>query len=251
MCDYLTNLLPVYAGMVKDLEMRFLKLYPNRTHKDMKVYVQRQILRRARNMIDKKKLKSLLQQDKMNVNSLLLTHKSWIERGIHNDYYSQIEPYLLKSRTVLDIGCGFSPIYLLSRYRHFNDFCGIDSNRSVIDVLRYVCPNISKSKTSFIANRIENVSLGKIDFDFVFVQKLIPYLMKKSKKSSLQAIQNLITSYAFISCSKRSLSRPCSIIKEEKSAIEQFCSHKIFCIVDQFDKENEFGYVIKRKEILK
>lgn len=248
MNDYLKDLLPEYEAMIPELQERFYFLNPNGTVEAAKRYIQCQILRRARKLVNYSQLAELVASNDVNVSSLLLTHKSWIERGVAPDYYQSIDGYLKKSLTFLDIGCGVNPLYVLSYYKQIEEYVCVEPDKRVLQVLKKVCPRVLSCRFEFYDLKIEDLSevFKKRKFDFVFVQKLLPLLIKKYQQASLKAIASLDFCHAFLTCSLNSLSRTCSIADDEIQKLDLFCDRMNFLKVKEFNGINEFGYIVRK-----
>lgn len=212
MINYLKDLRPEYREKVPSLIRRFYELHPNGNEVSCHRYVQSQILRQARKMIDDRTLKRVLVEYPMAVDRILLTHKSWQERGISPGYYGQIEDCIRSSVRVLDVGCGFNPLYVLSHYHNIREFFGIDVNPTVIDVISNVCQGFPWCTSHFKLSKISEVSCvwRERHYSLIFVQKLIPTLTYRNERDNLNAIRDLRCDYMLVTANTQSLSRLCS-----------------------------------------
>lgn len=248
MKNYLTQLLPEYKEMIHSLELRFDVLHPAGTAEEKVRYVQSQILRRARRLVDYRALERLASEKRPQISAMLLTHKSWKERGVDAGYYGPISDYLRSASSILDIGCGLNPLYVISNYDNVKSYYCVEPDKRIIQALKGVCAKISRCQMTFFNGKIEAVA-HEMDgaFDFAFVQKLIPLLTQKRDGAALHSIGRVISGYALLTCNLVSLSRACSIVAEERLALDKFCQREGLVRLSEFNGAGEFGYVVKRE----
>ena len=234
--------------MIHSLELRFADLHPDGTAEERVRYVQSQILRRARRLVDYRALERLASEQCPQISAMLITHKSWKERGVNTGYYGPITDYLRSASNILDIGCGLNPLYVLSNYDNLKSYCCVEPDKRIVQVLKSVCAKISQCQMTFFNGKIEAV-VHEMDgtFDFVFVQKLIPLLIQKREGAALHSIGHVISGYALLTCNLVSLSRDCSIVTEESLALNKFCQMEGLVRLAEFNGTGEFGYVVRKE----
>lgn len=243
--NYIKDLLPIYKTMVPSLQRRYYELHPAGDNVSCRQYVQRQILRRARQMIDWPRVNALLAREPLDVPQLLLAHKSWAERGCGSDYYVSLDAYLRQATTVLDIGCGFNPLYVLSYYPNIKDYCCVDKDEKVLRVLIRICKREFACHCSFVRS-IRDLGCES-SFDFVFAQKIIPILYRRHNRQELARIGLLRVKWMLLTGSVRSLSRNIEICTKEKHCLNKFCEEYGLKKCEPFNKENEIGFLITKE----
>lgn len=248
MVDYLRDLRPEYTVMIPYLKERFYELHPNGDEVACRRYVQSQILRAARHMVNFRQLDFLLSKKSVSVREILQTHKSWRERPDKNSVFEQLDSTLRTVNSLLDVGCGLTPIWILCNYPKIKHYICIEPDKRVEKRLRLLCEKFCAGRTVIISNKVSSIrdtSITGEHVDLVLVQKVIPMLYRKHNQITTNSLSSLRFKYMLITGSKRSLSRISSIENLERKALLDFIERSSFHIVRSVEDMSEFGYLIK------
>ena len=249
MDDYLKDLRPEYADRIPDLTRRFHKLHPDGDAAERRRYVQSQVLRDAHRMVDLRKLASLSGEDPLDVRRILQTHMSWRERLGGSHVLMQLRSFLRKARTVADIGCGLTPVWLLDACPRVERCVGFEPNRRLAMLVQRLCEKLRARCATIHPCGFSSAQCGELAggrFDLVLVQKLIPALVSRHDRRTLEALSRINFRNMLVTGSKFSLARTISIEAEERESILDFIRQARFRVVRVFDAEKEFGYLVTR-----
>ncbi len=214
---------------------------------DIDSYVKKRILFEARKMYDYKSLLELAKKDD-NIKSILLKHKSMAERAASFKYYDCLRVFLDSAKTIIDIGCGLNPILTNMRFCDFFNYYCVDKDEKILEILNLLNKRFCNRNIQIIHSDLYEIpnEISNVYCDFAFVQKIIPTLEYDSNEKVLANIANLNSSYFLVTGSRFSLSRNAKIEKEERLCLESFIEKYNFVKVSSFEKQNEFGWVIKK-----
>lgn len=248
MSFHFKDLKPEYLAMEKTLREKYIDNYPESDEKSQDAYVKKQILRRARKLYDYYELVDLAHNG-LDLNSIIINHKSVAERDNAEHYYECLKDYLLCSRRVADIGCGLNPALVLNTFPSIENYLCIDKDNRILEVLNIINCRFFYGKLAIFNSDFQEkpVMIKETQLDFVFIQKLIPRLTAESKRKILDNIASVDSKYFLITGNRFSLSRNISIEKEETKCLDNFIERYGFCKEEKFDKSNEFGWVVEKK----
>jgi hypothetical protein len=216
-------------------------------------YLKTYLFRFGTKLYSRKYYNELISKENYSMNDILNGHKSYAERNINENYYSDLKDYINYYSCIIDIGCGLNPILFLLKDKQFNcKYIAVDKDDFILDLL---CKCIKKFDlegiTPFNCNiaKLDNKinTLFKSHYDFALVQKLIPSLSYSHNRKALKIISEIQCKYLLITGSIDSLSRNKSIYEKEKASIDAFVTRYGFIKVSDFNKPNEFGWIVKRK----
>lgn len=175
------------------------------------------------------------------------THISTKERSPHlKNLFEQIHEHLKNSETILDIGGGLFPAsFPFENYPNLKHYIWLDK-----DVKSY--QKLKKQK--YINVRLFNDRIGEKDwheylpegqmqFDFVFMLKLIPVVARQENKL-LDELGKTPFKLALITGSKEAMVKKIDIEKREDAVIKDFIEKSGWNVLKKVDIPNEFGYIV-------
>lgn len=250
MVDYLKDLRPAYMDMIPVFTRRFYELHPDGSEDTCRRYIQSQILRNARRLVDYQRLALLAAEYPVDIPKVLSVHKSWNERSTESHVFKQLHPFLCEAKTIMDVGCGVTPVWLLDAYPQIEHCLCIEPDKRLAAIVERLCERIYDRRVVIVASGVvsaRRLLSGDKCFDMVFIQKLIPMLRRRHDRRSLNVLSRLRFRYMLVTGSKHSLSRTTSIEDAERRSLLEFIRQSQFCIVQTVDDKNEFGYLLRRR----
>lgn len=245
--DYIKDFLPEYKAMVPLYEKRFRKLHPDATKEASDRYVQTQIIRKARTLVDYARLTELVAADKIDIERILLLHKSTRDR-VRTTFPEPIDKALRNAKVILDVGCGFNPLLILSRYPNIKTCYAIEPDARVSESLRKVVDKCFPGRAIVINCKIEEMAeLKSKRFDLVLAQKVIPLLTRLRNLRAKAAIAAINAPEFLVTGSIKSLSRTVEITQPETDAIVKFAKRYDFTPLCEWRDKNEFGFLYKKE----
>lgn len=246
MIDYLKDLRPEYNVMIPKLVQRFYELHPNGDGTSCHRYVQSQILRKARKLVDYRRLERLAKADDVDVGRILLVHKSWRERP---GLMFKEEPLLSVfqgARKVLDVGSGLTPLSLLKSFRDIGQYVCIEPERRLSRLLECICAKKYPGRVVVVPEKLCSVKGNLLEdrYDVVIAQKIVPMLVCRHDRMSQSILAGLNFRRMVVTGSKLSLSRTVSIEQEERSSLLSFCKLFKGARISSFENATEIGYII-------
>ena|SRR3989344_5201273 len=159
--------------------------------------------------------------------------------------YKELSKKIGKFNSVLDIGCGKSPLEYIKIFGKDKTYylCDI-SKDSLEEISNYMKKDKIKGKT-FIFNAYDNhkENLPKADITFIF--RVLESLEEIKKGSSERLFKNLNSKIILVSFSKVALSHNEEIKKKGRSWFRRMLSKNNYTFED-FDIENEIFFLIKK-----
>lgn len=231
----------------KMLRIRFYKKHPSSSKEECDKYVKQQLLRNARKLYDFQEIAEIANTSN-EIGEIILFHKSINERENPETYYNELTPYWNNYNKFLDVGCGLNPAILIKFLpKDFQFYC-VDKDKKILEILETLNNRFLNKKLMIIRSNlcIIPIEISKQDFDFVFIQKLIPKLTYDHNRTVLNNLAKINSKHFLLTGNKFSLSRKVSIENKERAALEQFIERYGFKKIHFFNKNNEFGWVVKK-----
>lgn len=146
------------------------------------------------------KLLKKYQENEVILSELLRIHQSTKERL---GEYDEIINFVFENtehKSILDIGCGFNPIYL-SQIKDFDKYIGVDIDIQQQEFLKEVLSG-DRSMEIRVGSSFDNFE----HVDLVFALKILPVLDQIEEGNSQKFLLNLKTKFLVVSFPSRSIS---------------------------------------------
>lgn len=231
----------------KMFRIRFYKKHPCSSTDECDKYVKQQLLRNARKLYNFREIAEIANTSN-EIEKIIGFHKSINERENHETYYNDLIPYWNNCNKFLDVGCGLNPAILIkSLPKDFRFYC-VDKDKQILEVLETLNNRFMNKRLMIIQSNLSILPLeiSEQDFDFTFIQKLIPKLTDDHNRTVLNNLAKINSKQFLITGSKFSLSRKINIENKERLALEQFIDKYGFKKIYFLNKNNEFGWVVKK-----
>ena len=180
--------------------------------------------------------------------SLLRVHVSTKERHpYYHDFYEGLFEIIDRPKKIIDLGCGIHPLsYPFDKTnRQAVTYLAIDKDRISMNIL-----NIYSKYDSRIIPMFANIMdldwrncIGVEKFDFAFMLKLIPVVQRQDKEL-LKRLASVPADSILITGSIQSMTRKENIARKEDRILREFIELSKKRIINKFNIENEFGYLI-------
>jgi len=195
----------------------------------------------------KKEIYFDLRTYKKAADNLVDSHISSRERAPYiSTLFKQIDGYLKRAETVLDLGGGLFPAsFPFEKYPKLKTYVWLDKDKEAYQLLKnqgykkiilHNC-SIGENAWDYYLPNDKNV------FDFVFMLKLIPVLYRQ-QRGLLDHISAIPFKYALVTGSKEAMVKKQNIEARENKVVTKFISDSGKKIVKKIDLHNEFGYLI-------
>ncbi|HEY7415593.1 MAG TPA: hypothetical protein VH593_10400, partial [Ktedonobacteraceae bacterium] len=192
------------------------------------------------------------EQVKQVTDELLLTHISTQERfSQYQAFYNGLFAIVPRVQTIIDVGCGIHPLsYPFHREGRKTDlYVAIDKDQQAIDILttfsRHVLPAQLIPRRANIAQLEQKDYLvnGVDYYDLAFMLKLIPVISRQEKELLLKLIE-VPAHKILLMASTTAMTRTDKIAMREDWVLRQFINMTGRPILEHFQIENEFGYLL-------
>ena len=180
--------------------------------------------------------------------SLLRVHVSTKERyPYYGDFYGRLFEIIDRPGSIIDLGCGIHP--LSYPFGATNDraptYVAIDKDRVSINILEIYSKydNRVAPKLADIADIDWRGDMDAERFDFAFMLKLIPVVQRRNK-DLLQNLADVPADSILVTGSAQAMTRKENIVRKEDRILHEFIEMSNRKIIQKFNIENEFGYLI-------
>ena len=158
--------------------------------------------------------------------------------------YEQLYEKIGNFDSVLDIGCGLSPLEYIEIFGKDKTYYLTDiSKENIKEIQKYMKKNKVKGKT-FLFNALDNYNEKLPKTDVIFLFKMLESLETIEKDSSERLFKQLKAKVILVSFSKIALSKGEGIKKKGRSWFRRMLSKNGYSFGD-FDLEDEIFFLIK------
>ncbi|MBF0224489.1 MAG: hypothetical protein HQK76_03450 [Desulfobacterales bacterium] len=182
---------------------------------------------------------------------LMSTHVSTQERiPYYDSFYKKLFDVIEAPNSIIDIGCGLHPLsYPFEKQKaNLKTYLAIDKDPSVINTLKIFAPYVLPIELIPVCIDINEITwttyITNMDkFDFAFMLKLIPVVFRHSENLFIK-LTEVPARQIQITGNIEAMTRKDKIMRREEKILKKFINISGKTVVDSFNNENEFGFII-------
>lgn len=197
------------------------------------------------------------------VERILVEHVSTRERlPDKNEFIDTLNQTLPKAGSIIDIGCGFNPLMIAPEYyQKFSCYIAVDKDPQAVEIVRLFAKKFGiENLKAFLWEigdglRVLERLTAMNHYDFAVALKVVPVLYRADhmykpadKAPAIPVLGEFPATQMLVTVCRESMTKHESIEKRELATLRQFIKEYDFHVESDVTFQNEFGFVLQKKE---